>query len=112
MSFEKFGFNIIQSSSSSASANNASTSRQDLLTHIGSLQDTVTAVQSSLVNLERKTKEFSNDKSGCPGCTFLRSKLNDAHTELKKRKSQKEMVKKIQDLEKRARELEKENPRL
>ncbi|CAG8828626.1 27619_t:CDS:2, partial [Gigaspora margarita] len=94
------------------SANNSSTSRQDLLTHIGSLQDTVAAVQSSLVHLERKTKQFSNGKSGCPECIFLCSKLNDAHTKLKKRKSQKEMVKKIQDLEKRARELEKENLRL
>ncbi|CAG8792170.1 3902_t:CDS:1, partial [Racocetra persica] len=39
---------------------------QLLLTHIGSLQDTVAAVASSLNYLEKKTKEYSSDSS-CKG---------------------------------------------
>ncbi|CAG8769724.1 13103_t:CDS:1, partial [Gigaspora rosea] len=71
---------------------------------------TVAAVQSSLVRLEKKTKEYTSG-SGCSNCAFLRTKLNDTYAELKKRKSQKKLLQQVDTLEKRVRELEQENLR-
>ncbi|CAG8768837.1 10322_t:CDS:1, partial [Racocetra persica] len=109
MSFEKYSFNIIQTSDSffSTSTNTAIT-HQDLLTYISSLQDTIAAVASSSNRLEKKTKEYSSGSS-CKKYALLRIKLNDTYTELKKRKSQKEMLQKIKDLKKHVIDLEKEN---
>jgi hypothetical protein len=110
MSLEKFGFKAIQSSASSSS-NNSSLSGQDLLTHIGSLQDTVAAVQSSLICLEKNTKDYSEGLK-CPKCIVLRSRINDLHEELRKRRTEKEMIQRIQSLEKKVKALENENFRL
>ncbi|CAG8756751.1 1130_t:CDS:1, partial [Racocetra persica] len=99
ISFKKYGFNIIQTSDfSSSTSTNTAITRQDLLIHIGSLQDTVAAVASLLNHLEKKTKEYSNGSS-CKEYALLRTKLNDIYMELKKRKSQKDMLQKIKDLE-------------
>ncbi|CAG8809575.1 5983_t:CDS:1, partial [Racocetra persica] len=97
---KKYSFNIIQTSdSSSSTSTNTAIIRQDLLIHISSLQDTVAAVASSLNRLKKKTKEYFSGSS-CKECILLRIKLNNTYTELKKRKSQKEMLQKIKDLEK------------
>ena len=104
MSLEKYGFNVIQSSASS-STSTSTASRQDLLTHLGSLQDTVAAVQSSLVRLEKKTREYTSG-SGCPNCVHLKNKLNDAYAELKKRKSEKKLFQEINNLKKHVHDLE------
>jgi arginyl-tRNA--protein-N-Asp/Glu arginylyltransferase len=111
MSLEKFGFKAIQSSESSFTSSKDPTTMQDLLTHISSLQGTVAAVQGSLIYLEKKTKEYS-PSTNCTKCIMLRAKLNDTHLELQKRRSQKEMLQRIKTLEKRVKELERENLRL
>ncbi|CAG8805967.1 11166_t:CDS:2, partial [Racocetra persica] len=102
MFLKKYGFNIIQTSDSSSSiSTNIAITCQDLLTHIA-------AIRSSLNHLEKKTKEYFSGSS-CKECVLLRIKLNDIYTELKKRKSQKEMLQKIKDLEKHMMDLEKKN---
>ncbi|CAG8799049.1 35144_t:CDS:1, partial [Racocetra persica] len=100
ISLEKYGFNVIQTSDSSfLTFTNTIITRQDLFTYIGSLQNTIATVTSSLNRLEKKTKKYSSSSS-CKRCALLHIKLNDTYTELKKRKSQKEMLQKIKDLEK------------
>ncbi|CAG8784158.1 29094_t:CDS:1, partial [Racocetra persica] len=86
------------SDSSFLTFTNIAITYQNLLTHIGSLQDTVAVITSSLNRLEKKIKEYSSGSS-CKECVLLCTKLNDTYTELKKRKSRKEMLQKIKDLE-------------
>ncbi|CAG8832590.1 10692_t:CDS:1, partial [Racocetra persica] len=71
ISLEKYSFNVIQTSNFSFSiSTNTVITHQDLLTHIGSLQDTVAAIASSLNRLEKKTKEYSSSSS-CKGCALF-----------------------------------------
>jgi hypothetical protein len=116
MSLEKFGFGAAASLSSSSSSNTPtsnSTSYQDILTHIGSLLDTTTALHRSLLGVENKVQNLPLAiKTKCPSCAALRHKLFESNLELRKRKSHTEMIKKIKTLEDRVKALESENFRL
>ncbi|CAG8811293.1 18801_t:CDS:1, partial [Racocetra persica] len=64
MSLEKYSFNIIQFSAAFFSiSNNLITTYQDLLTYFRSLQDTIAVIQSSLIQLKKKTKEYTSGAS-------------------------------------------------
>jgi hypothetical protein len=94
-------------------SSSSTSSHQQVVNHIRSLVDTTTALQSSLLQLEKETKNLPlTTISNCPCCAVLREKLQDAQYELRNRKSFLEMEKEIKSLKKQVLRLSRENLRL